>query len=126
MLERYIAEEGNDNGEEVITSDLLNEDPDLIDLIDKFILRLPEMNKNINLAHKAQDMNAFSNLIHQMKGVGGGYGYPMLTELCAKIEFQVTAENRENISVLMKEFNKVVEQILSGKDENHNIVASVK
>ena len=28
-----------------------------------------------------------------MKGVGGGYGYPILTELCIKIEFQTCPKN---------------------------------
>ena len=127
VLERHIQPKKSiDNGEEMITSNLLNDDPDLIDLIDKFMSRLPEMQKNINLAHETQSISDFSSLIHQMKGVGGGYGYPILTDICAKIEFQVTAESRENVSALMKEFNQMVEEILLGKEENHNIVARLK
>ena len=40
-----------------------------------------------------------------MKGVGGNYGYPTLTELCAKIEFQIENEDENKIADLINELN---------------------
>lgn len=111
-----------ENEKTLLTSDLLNDDPDLIDLIDKFMTRLPAMRDVINLAYSDNKEEELSGLIHQMKGVGGNYGYPVLTELCAKIEFQITSQNRENVSALIEEFNLLVEEILGSGDENHKIV----
>jgi len=88
--------------------------------------RLPTMRDAINLAHSEQNEEEFSGLIHQMKGVGGGYGYPMLTELCAKIEFQVASNHTDNVNVLMKEFNLMSERILAGDNENHKIAEAGK
>ena len=105
----------------LLTSDLLNDDPDLIDLIDKFMMRLPIMRDAINLAHSDNNREELSGLIHQMKGVGGGYGYPTLTELCAKVEFQIASQNSENTNALIEELNSLVNEILEGKDENHKI-----
>ena len=105
----------------MLTSDLLEDDPDLIDLIDKFISRLPGMWASIKDAFKADDEKEYLRLIHQMKGVGGGYGYPILTELCSKIEFQTESQNKEEVNYLMEEIDLIVEQILNGKDENHKI-----
>ena len=109
--------------ETVLTSNLLNDEPDLIDLIDKFMARLPSMQDAINVAHSEGSTEEFSGLIHQLKGVGGGYGYPMLTDLCTKIEFQITAKNTQNVITLIEEFNLMVAQILEGSDENHKIAA---
>ena len=109
----------------LLTSKLIQDDPDLIDLIDRFISRLPTMSDAINQAHSEKKEKELSGLIHQMKGVGGNYGYPMLTELCAKIEFQIKNKDTKNLATLIEEFNLMVEQILNGKDENHKIVENL-
>jgi len=104
----------------MLTSNLLESEPDLIDLIEKFMVRLPTFHEKINSAYKEQNTEEFSNLIHQLKGVGGGYGYPMLTELCVKIELQDINDD-VNIKILMQEFNDMVEQMLAGKEANRKI-----
>lgn len=105
----------------MLTSGILDDEPDLIDLIDKFISRLPGMWDSIRQAHKVQDEEEFLRLIHQMKGVGGGYGYPVLTELCSQIEFQTENQNHEKVIELMEEFNLMVDRICEGQNENHKI-----
>jgi HPt (histidine-containing phosphotransfer) domain-containing protein len=105
----------------MLTSDLLAEDPDLIDLIDKFMTRLPDMQSAINQSYNDKQWEEFSGLIHQMKGVGGGYGYPMLTDLCAEIEEQLRNQSMDNVAKLIVEFNELAEQILAGSEENHKI-----
>lgn len=105
----------------ILTSNLLLDEPDLIDLIDKFMIRLPTLQGAINHAHTDNNIEELSGLIHQLKGVGGGYGYPMLTELCINIESQIENQNSESIKALIEEFNMMVEKILEGKDENHII-----
>lgn len=105
----------------MLTSNLLINEPDLIDLIDKFMIRLPIMRDAINQAHKDNNREELSGLIHQMKGVGGNYGYPMLTDICAKIEIQIADNESENIKTLLDDFNSMVEEILAGNDENHKI-----
>lgn len=102
-----------------ITSSLLAEEPYLFDLIDKFMLRLPVLKDAINAAYKNKDKERYLGFIHQLKGAGGSYGYDILTELCANIESQAENNNEDNISILLAEFNTVVQQILAGHDENH-------
>ncbi len=121
LLQYLKPAQRSENNDTLITSNLLENDPELIDLIDKFIGRLPGMQKAINDAYDNNNEEQLSGLIHQMKGVGGNYGYPALTELCAKIEFQITSQNTETISSLMQEFNQMIEEIISGYDQNHEI-----
>lgn len=106
---------------QIITSELLEEDPGLIDLIDKFISRLPGMKQAIISAYDGKNWEGFADLVHQLKGVGGNYGYPMLTTLCADIEVKVKEEDFANVKIQLDEFNSMSEQILAGSDENHKI-----
>jgi len=105
----------------MLTSSLLHDEPDLIDLIGKFIKRLPDMREAINKAHSQNDEAELSGLIHQMKGVGGGYGYQVLTDLCIKIEDAIKSKQPESLNVLIKEFNDMADQILAGDEENQRI-----
>lgn len=127
VLMQYLKPSKTTGSEKtLLTSDLLNDEPDLIDLIDKFMIRLPMMRNAINQAHTDQKEEELSSLIHQMKGVGGAYGYHMLTELCAKIEFQIASQDLENVKALIEKFNLLVDQILEGHEENHKIAEQVQ
>lgn len=106
----------------IITSELLKDDPDLIDLIDRFISRLPSMQDAIIKAYDEKDWETFASLIHQMKGVGGNYGYPALTILCSGIEDNLKSEMLTELKQQLLDFNLLVENILEGKDENHKTI----
>lgn len=122
LLMTYLKENKIiDKVKPMLTSNLLIEEPELIDLVDKFIARLPTMRDVINQSYKEQKFEALSDLIHQMKGVGGNYGYTMLTELCAKIEFQIENQDSTKTARLIEEFNVMADQIIAGSDENHKI-----
>ena len=107
---------------QIITSELLHEDPDLIDLVDRFVSRLPDMQSVIIKAFDEKDWENFVHLIHQMKGVAGNYGYPMLTNLCADMELKVKAESFLEVADKLKEFKVMIEAILAGRNGNHEIV----
>ena len=122
LLKQYLQPDNTVESEVVmLTSDILDDEPELIDLIDKFISRLPGMWGAIKQAHKMQDEEEFLRLIHQMKGVGGGYGYPILTEISSKIEFESENKNAEKVNELIEEFDLMTDRIFEGKDENHKI-----
>lgn len=107
---------------QIITSELLKDDPDLIDLIDSFISRLPNMQDEIIKAYDEKNWKTFTSLIHQMKGVGGNYGYPMLTTLSIKIEALTKEENFSEVKNKLNELGLMSENILAGVDENYKII----
>lgn len=69
-----------------------------------------------------KDFECFVSLVHQMKGVGGNYGYPILTELCVSIEINTKDKNFNKVNIKLEEFKYLCEKILAGKDENHKMV----
>lgn len=105
-----------------ITSDLLEDEPDMIDLVNKFISRLPELQQSVSIAYRDQNWDEFSSVVHQLKGVGGAYGYPMLTTQCEQIEVSVKSDDKAQLEKHFSTFMQMCENILAGKDENLKIV----
>ncbi len=97
-----------------IYSTLIKEEPDLIDIVNRFVDNLPTTLKLILNANEKQDWEELNNLAHQLKGVGGGYGYPMLTEIGSKIQFQLENKFYEEVTLLVNELGHVCQQICTG------------
>ncbi|HMB96489.1 MAG TPA: Hpt domain-containing protein, partial [Tepidisphaeraceae bacterium] len=58
-------------------------DPEMKDLVDEYVLRLPdEVSKLVELLNE-QQMESLRRVAHQLKGSGGGYGFNKITELAA-------------------------------------------
>jgi histidine phosphotransfer protein HptB len=88
------------SGEKII----VQVDPDLEDLIPGF---LENRNLDIEKLRSDLDRNDFENIRsigHSIKGVGGGYGFNLMSELGANIEAAAKENNtdaiRENINRL--------------------------
>lgn len=105
-----------------ITSTIIAKEPDLIELIDAFLERIPEITHSINEALSLKDWKELYNQIHQMKGIGGAFGYSILTKISEKIEFSLTSQDFDQIKLLVAELNMVCQQAIAGKDENHKIL----
>ena len=73
-----------------ITSELAN-DPDLKDLLIKFVGLLPEKVKQLSELLAAHDLESLRQFAHQIKGSAGGYGFPDVTVKAAQLEAQLHA-----------------------------------
>jgi len=62
------------------------DDPDMQPLLAEFVGELPERVSHMNVLAAAGDYAALGRLAHQLKGAGGGYGYPAITEAAAVLE----------------------------------------
>ncbi len=97
-----------------IISALIEEEPELIDLVFRFVNNLPNTLEKITQASKNKNWDELKNIIHQLKGVGGGYGYPMLTAISAKIQFQLESNCYEEAVILINELDNMCQQIYAG------------
>ena len=52
--------------------------------------------------------------VHELKGMGGGFGYPMLTELAGRIESQIKNQNSDAVETLLDELAGVCLRIVEG------------
>ncbi len=66
---------------------------DLTDLIDEFVAELEEDISSMRKAFENRDYDGLRRLAHQIKGAGGSYGYPMLTEAANVLEETAESNN---------------------------------
>lgn len=69
-----------------ISSELIKEDPSFEGIVVQFVDGLGRRLETMEQAFRVADLNALRISAHQLKGSGGGYGYPLLTEEAAKLE----------------------------------------
>jgi signal transduction histidine kinase/DNA-binding response OmpR family regulator len=58
-------------------------DPEMKDLVDEYVQRLPEEVSKLIALLQAQQIEPLRRVAHQLKGSGGGYGFGKITELAA-------------------------------------------
>ena len=74
-----------------LVSEFVNE-PTVKRLLEKFIQRLPERVNTINGLLEKQDLTSLEQAVHQLKGAGGGYGFPTITRIAGTVEEQLRAQ----------------------------------
>jgi histidine phosphotransfer protein HptB len=71
--------------DDVLVSQLAG-DPDLRDLIEQFVTELPHRLATLRMAACADNLPEVGRLAHQLKGAGGSYGFPQLSEVAKELE----------------------------------------
>ncbi len=97
-----------------IYSTLLQQESDVGDLVANFLEKLPGMVAQIHAAVQSQDMTELSHLLHNMKSIGGGYGFPQLTELSEAMEYAVIDEAYAKMHDYLHRFDSLCESIIMG------------
>ena len=94
-----------------LVSDLLQEGPEMADLVDYFLERLPGYEQALRVDLAARDLAALKAQAHDLKSVGGGYGYPLVTQLAIKLEASALAGNLDEAKGLIEGFGCLVRRI---------------
>lgn len=70
----------------VLISQLLLEDADLRDIVEEFVGSLAQRVSELQNAYQTLDWEALTTFAHRLKGAGGSYGYPEISQLAARME----------------------------------------
>jgi hypothetical protein len=100
--------------DEAIISTLLDEDPSLGDLICKFADKLPVMVEDIRQSCHEQRWQSLKGQLHDLKGIGSFYGYPVLTELSANMELELHAGRHGALPPLLGRLDELCRRICQG------------
>ena len=100
-----------------IVSELLAEGPDMADLAQYFVTKLPDYLERMRLAVDGMDFGQIGKAAHDLKSVGGGYGYPCLGALGAELEAAVAARDEDMICALNERFEQLAQRIFAGAGE---------
>jgi len=95
-------------------SELTDEEPEIVEVINRFITKLPVQIATINAAFYANDWATFRDCVHDLKGMGGGFGFPQLSQLAAKIETLFKQQDYAAIVPVISELNLLLQRIDAG------------
>lgn len=89
----------------------LADDPDFREILSEFALALPERSAGLVAAHRGGRADELRIQAHQLKGAGGGYGFPELSNLAAELEVACQAHDpariAETLEALVGYMNRV-------------------
>lgn len=94
-----------------IISELLKNDSDFADLVDKFTTKLPNYIDNIKSSIKQKNWDEARELVHQLKDLGGNYGFPLVSEIVQDIEFNILKKNYQQASALLVDLDQTCDRI---------------
>ncbi|RKY25795.1 MAG: hypothetical protein DRP83_05685 [Planctomycetota bacterium] len=107
------ATQPKDSSQQVIRSQF-ESDPCLTTILAGFVTQLPQ---TIQEMHQASANGLFEQVgrsAHQLKGAGGGYGYPQLSELGAAMEQAAKMQDAEAITLLLDKLRTLCLAIQAG------------
>lgn len=94
-----------------VTSSLLEEEPELFDLVAQFVERLPHQLAGISRALDEQNWPTLKQEMHDLKGLGSSFGFPIISEIARQIEDKLKQQLYDNISPLLDELNSICQRI---------------
>ncbi len=103
---------------EPIQSELVQSDLIIQDLLTDFINQLSKMLDNIKVSFVNKKWLDMSVIMHDLKGMGGGFGYPQLSELAEKMEVELANEHYENVRDLLNKLDILCQRIYAGKSDS--------
>jgi CheY-like chemotaxis protein/HPt (histidine-containing phosphotransfer) domain-containing protein len=94
------------------------DDESFTDLIDAFVVELPEKVGRLEGAFSRNDVQALTNIVRILKGEGGAYGFQAITDTAAQVEqaLQDQVEMRE----IRKQLNELIHICLSTRSTRRN------
>ncbi len=101
-----------------ITSEYAD-DSDLAEVIDEFIAGLGDQVVAMRQALANGHFEEFRRLSHQLKGAGGSYGFPCLTDVAKKLEELAKAADTEGSTLAMTELEGLCQAIMCGQTSTH-------
>ncbi len=86
---------------------LYADDRDLTEVIAEFVAGLPGQIDAIRHARNHGDWPLARRLAHQLKGAGGSYGYPAVTDAALRLEQAAAAADTEGAALAWDELNRI-------------------
>jgi PAS domain S-box-containing protein len=91
-----------------------SDDPGLAPLIAEFAGDLPDRLEALEQALESSDLQQVEGLAHQLKGAGGSYGFPRLSEVAAALEEAARTGDEAKAEGPLREIGEVIAAIAAG------------
>ena len=93
----------------------LADDPNFTPLVEEFLAGLNDRLNEIDSAWKTEAWEKMRSAVHQLKGAGGGYGYPQLTDAAKSLEDAAKAADTEAAGLILSRLSELRDTIEAGR-----------
>jgi CheY-like chemotaxis protein len=117
VLEKYLSpayESTNTSSRESFIDGL----DDIGDLIDNYLKQLPETFQRIEQYSSALQWENVRDEIHQLKGTGGAFGFPEITNQCIDIENKLIAKEYDSAQTLIGQLEQFCATLLANNGQD--------
>lgn len=111
---RHLRPRLINESDEPLESSLMGEDNALTDLVVQFVKHFPALVADIATTVRNQDWQLTRDKAHDLKSVGGSYGYPQVSEIAAHIEMEIKEQGYERLPPLMRKLRALNTRIQAG------------
>jgi CheY-like chemotaxis protein/HPt (histidine-containing phosphotransfer) domain-containing protein len=95
-----------------VVRSLLADDPEISPFLPEFLAALPEKVAAMASMRRKTDLEALKEAVHQLKGCGGMYGFPQITETAAEAERRIAEdESLESIRQGVEQLVRLVRSV---------------
>jgi PAS domain S-box-containing protein len=118
MVTRFLKSEPTTTSEtNVIVSDRIDFDPEMVPLVIDFTGRLPLRLEELNGTLEAGNVDSLENLAHKLKGSAGLYGYPQVSEVAARLELAAMESNLRAAREALATLTQTIEGVMAGREK---------
>jgi CheY-like chemotaxis protein/HPt (histidine-containing phosphotransfer) domain-containing protein len=90
------------------------DDPEIADILPGFVERLSSQVSALTKALEEEKLEDVQRLAHQLKGAGGSYGYPTLSEAAKSLEVAAKARDADGATAALTEVKQICAAIQAG------------
>lgn len=120
--DQSAGKRGAYDGHQTVLRSELADDPVMLELIAEFLSVLPERVYEIERAANDHDLKSLAVLAHKLKGAGGGYGYPLITESARDLEqLARDQKDREEIHQVIAELKELCQRAQLAISSSDNV-----
>ena len=105
------------NNKVVPGQDPKSNDDEFQQILNTFLQRLPQMVETIVSGVNDGDWETVQSMSHQLKGLGGSFGYTKITAIAKKIHDKSRQHSNEGMSSLLEELNQELTLIIQGEQK---------
>ncbi len=93
------------------------DDPVMARMLEKFLDGLAERVRMARCFTDGREWNNLKKEVHNLKGMGGSFGYPQLSELAGSMQFEITKEDITEVERSMQMLEQLAGAILLGRPD---------
>ncbi len=98
-----------------VHSILLDESESFAALVNEFIDNFSKQLDELDEFYNKRNWKMLQNLAHDLKGSGGGYGYPQISEIASRIETASKNAEYHLLPEMLQELRQIASQIIRGR-----------